>query len=93
MDGSFDIEYDDGEQELRVAKLLIKWLSSGAGGERRQDSGAAIQKRPEEITTETNEGTRGTPRLQRPTPIAVKHSRSFTNLTIHFFLSFFREQL
>ena len=44
-DGSYDIDYDDGEKETRVAEDLIRSLESGGGG---QDSSPSRRTRLEE---------------------------------------------
>lgn len=67
LDGTFDVEYDDGERETHIVKHLIRV---------RTDGGGAVYKRAESDAYET---PRETPRMQRPTPIAVKQS-SFKNL-------------
>lgn len=73
LDGTYDIEYDDGECESRVGKVMLrlietrKVVNNGPGG--------AAYKRSEG----ESETPRETPRLQRPMPIAVKQS-SFKNL-------------
>lgn len=68
LDGTFDIEYDDGECESRIGKLLIRVLPSRGGSQ-------AVYKHAESTPTESFETPRETPRMQRPTPIAVKQSR------------------
>ena len=74
LDGTFDIEYDDGECESRIGKVMLrlqetrKVVASGPGG--------AAYKRAE---SESYETPRETPRMQRPMPLAVKQS-SFKNL-------------
>ena len=72
LDGTYDIEYDDGECESRVPKSLIRIVSDN-GDRARGNVGAgqgAVYKRAESVET-----PRETPRMQRPTPIAVKQSR------------------
>lgn len=71
LDGSFDVEYDDGECESRIGKLLIRLAASRAVGGGAQ---GAVYKRAES-NADPYETPRETPRMQRPTPIAVKQSR------------------
>ena len=71
LDGTFDIEYDDGECETRIGKLLIRVLAPRGGGGGGQ---GAVYKRAES-NPDSYETPRETPRMQRPTPLAVKQSR------------------
>jgi hypothetical protein len=68
-DGTFDVDYDDGESESRVDEALLRLLGSKGGLERRGDLRSETEGRSGRYEREEREERRGTQdRDDRSTP-------------------------